>query len=339
MPPPTRKPAPRPRTRSASAGPAAHDTWPPALRGLASEFVGYLRVECGLQPSSVEAYERDVRDLFAQLAADGAQGPEALTPRALAAHVAWLSRERGLAASTVARHLATIRVLCRWLVGRHIVRDDPTDLLDTPKKWSKIPGVLSPVQMRRLLAAPVPPKTPSAGPALWLRDKAILELMYSSGLRASEVGGLGVTETHLTEGVVRVTGKGNKQRLVPMGRPARDALAQYLRECRPALVEACVRAGEPTRHNGRVFLTRTGRPIERVRVWQIVKACARDAGLHKVHPHVLRHSFATHLLGGGADLRVVQELLGHADIATTQIYTHVDRSALKGMHRRLHPRG
>ena len=167
---------------------------------------------------------------------------------------------------------------------------------------------------------------------LWLRDKGILELMYACGLRASEVGALGLDEVYPTLGVVKVTGKGDKQRLVPYGRPAERAVTAYTMQCRPRLVRI------DARDKGRLFLSRTGRPLERVAVWQIVKRNAAKAGLDHIHPHMLRHTFATHLLSGGADLRVVQELLGHANINTTQVYTRVDQPRLKDIHRRFHPR-
>lgn len=315
------KPTPRP------------DTLPPALRRTRDAFLAYLRVECGLSANTLEAYGRDLRDLLADLHRAGVQKADDVTPRALVAHVASLSSDRGLAASSVARHLATIKVLFRWLHAQGRIPENPADYLDQPTRWKRLPNVLSPKQVRALLAAPQPdPDAPDDAPPLWVRDRAILELLYASGLRASEVGTLALADVVRDLGVLRVTGKGDKQRLVPMGLPARDALDRYLADCRPRLVR------EGGRDLGRVFLSRTGRPLERVAVWQIVTRHARAAGLEGVHPHVLRHSFATHLLAGGADLRTVQELLGHADVATTQIYTHVDRSHLKDVHRRYHPR-
>lgn len=296
-------------------------------------FTAYLRVECGMSANTLDAYGRDVRELLGHLAEQGVEEPKKITHRHLAAHITRLST-RGLAASSVARHLATIKVLCRWLEAMGRIETNPADYLDQPTRWKKIPGVLSPRQVRSLLAAPKPdPDGDPNAPPYWSRDRAMLELMYASGLRASEVGALGLDEVIETLGIVRVTGKGDKQRLVPMGTPAQQALAAYLEGCRPRLVQA------DGRDRGRVFLSRTGRPLERVRVWQLVKKYAAIAGLHNVHPHVLRHSFATHLLGGGADLRIVQELLGHADIATTQIYTHVDKDRLKSVHAKFHPRG
>ncbi|MCW5776114.1 MAG: tyrosine recombinase [Phycisphaeraceae bacterium] len=308
-------------------------TLPQALRRTRDTFLVYLRVECGLSANTLEAYSRDLRDLFDDLSSAGVTNPDDVTPRVLVAHVASLSSDRSLAASSVARHLATIKVLFRWLHAQGRIPENPADYLDQPTRWKRLPSVLSPKQVRALLAAPRPdPDAPDDAPPLWVRDRAILELLYASGLRASEVGALGLADLVRDLGVLRVTGKGDRQRLVPMGVPARDALDRYLADCRPRLVR------EGGRDRGRVFVSRTGRPLERVAVWQIVTRHARAAGLEGVHPHVLRHSFATHLLAGGADLRTVQELLGHADVATTQIYTHVDRSHLKDVHRKYHPR-
>lgn len=322
----------------------------PAWAAQRKAYAGYLRIECGMAPTTVEAYGRDLRFVAEDMTAWGAESPSAVTPRLIADHVASLGRDRGLSGSTVARHLATIRVFFRWLLARREIETDPTELLLTPAKWKKVPGVLTPGQMRRLVEAACAENAGSpdqgrsvtkAGPALWIRDRAILELMYASGLRASEVGDLELTGVLDTLAALRVTGKGSKQRLVPMGEHAQGWLGRYLDECRPALerrARESMKSGSASADNGRVFLTRTGRPIERVRVWQLVKKYAALAGLSGVHPHTLRHSFATHLLAGGADLRVVQELLGHSDISTTQIYTHVDRSQLKRTHERFHPR-
>jgi integrase/recombinase XerD len=309
----------------------------PAWGRVEREFVGHLGIECGLAPASIEAYARDLRALLADLAEAGAGEPGEVTPRHLAGHVSALTRDRGLSGATVARHLATIRVFFRWLRARGRIDGDPTEILQTPTKWRKVPGVLSPGQMRRLVEAADAPPEPSTGPPLWIRDRAMLELMYSSGLRASEVGAIALTDVLETLGALRVTGKSSKQRLVPMGEPAQEWLGRYLHECRPELARRGRDQGRML-DKGRVFLTKSGRPMERVRLWQIVRKYAARAGLADVHPHTLRHSFATHLLSGGADLRVVQELLGHADITTTQIYTHVDRSRLRTVHANFHPR-
>ncbi len=296
-------------------------------------FLGYIRVECGLAANTIEAYGRDLRDLFDDLTRSGVTEVGNVSPRDLAEHLARLKAVRGLAASSIARHLATIKMLFRWLASEGHVEVDPSDWLDQPARWHRLPGVLSPNEARRLVETPAPP--PGADEhalPLWLRDRAMLELMYACGLRASEVGAVARSDIHTTLGVIRVTGKAGKQRLTPMGRPAEQEVDRYLNDCRWRL------ARPDGRDENRLFLSRTGRPLERVAVWQIVKRHAAAAGIRGVHPHTLRHSFATHLLLGGADLRVVQELLGHADVSTTQIYTHVDRRRLKEVHRKCHPR-
>lgn len=292
------------------------------------DFLTYLRVEAGLATATLDAYGRDLRDLLRTLKAQRVADPKRVTPNHLIEHVRALHRVRGLQPSSIARHLATIRVFFRFLKANGAIEDDPTRLLETPTRWKRLPGVLSPKQMRRLLDAPAPEQG-----RLWRRDKAMLELMYAAGLRASEVGVLEVREYNPTLGVVIVTGKGGKQRIVPIGAPAREAIQDYMDELRPELT----RFGDG-RDRGRLLLSHTGRPLERVAVWQIVRRAAQRAGLRNVHPHMLRHSFATHLLAGGADLRVIQELLGHSDISTTQIYTHVDHSRLREVVRKHHPR-
>jgi len=259
----------------------------------------------------------------------GIASVEEIGPADLAEHVQLLHRERALQPTSIARHLATMRVFFRFLEANGYVEENPTRLLETPTRWKRLPGVLSPKKMRSLLAAP----SPEAG-RLWLRDKAMLELMYAAGLRASEVGALRTREYNTTLGVLLVTGKGNKQRLVPIGKPAMECTDRYVAELRPQLARF-----DDGRDEERLLLSNTGRPLERVAVWQIVRRAAARAGLADVHPHMLRHSFATHLLAGGADLRVVQDLLGHADISTTQVYTHVDRTRLRQVVKTYHPRG
>jgi len=298
-----------------------------------------------LATNSLEAYERDLRDLLSDLASRGHTSLATVKPRDLSEHLARLNSERNLVAVSIIRHLATIRVFFRWAESTdQLPRDEddqavnPSDALDRPTRWKKLPGVLSPRQVKQLLAAPAPADPPSGGkehgsaaaPPLYLRDRALLELMYACGLRASEAASLTVRDLHDTLGVTLVRGKGGKQRLVPIGKPAQEAVRAYLSDCRPRLA----RGDAPDR----LLLSRTGRPLERVAIWQIVQRCALTAGLAHVHPHMLRHSFATHLLMGGADLRVVQELLGHADVGTTQIYTHVDSRRLKQVHEKFHPR-
>lgn len=342
-------PAARTSRRVDPAASAIAVAVPPGLSRLVRSFLTFTRVECGLASNSVEAYGRDLRDLCGDLAARGRESLGAVTARDLSEHIAHLRSERKLAASSVIRHMATIRVFFRWAESTGELPTDqdgrpvnPADALDRPTRWKKLPGVLTPSQVRALLAAPEKMAAAERDKAeadrlpLHLRDRALLELMYACGLRASEVAGLRVRDVHEALGVLMAHGKGDKQRLVPIGKPAQAAVGEYLRDCRPRLV----REGDAleARGDGRLLLSRTGRPLERVAVWQIVKRCAAAAGLARVHPHMLRHSFATHLLMGGADLRVVQELLGHADVGTTQIYTHVDSKRLRDVQRRFHPR-
>lgn len=344
MPPARTKPAP-----------AAPPDLPPALADPRRGFLTYIRVECGLAANTVEAYRRDLDDLLTDLAVSGRATLSDVTPRDLVAHLTGLKNDRGLTTSSIARHLATIKVFFRWAMSLGRLPENPADHLDQPTRWKRLPGVLSPRQVKALIdVAPYPPparQKPGAPPPppLHLRDRALLETLYACGLRASEAATLRIADIRETFDLLIVTGKGDKQRIVPIGKPAAAAIRTYLSDCRPLLLGmsidgmACPRRPRRGHANvqgasDRLFLSRTGRPLERVAIWQIVKRQAARAGLHDVHPHTLRHSFATHLLGGGADLRVVQELLGHADIATTQIYTHVDTSRLRDVHRKFHPR-
>lgn len=319
-------------TPSKSPDPPPADV-PAGFARARKAFRSFVRVECGLSANTLAAYDRDLRDLLEDLVSRGRTGPDEVSERDLSDHIAALKRERNLAGTSVIRHMATIKVFFRWLHSAGKIQSDPSAFLLRPHRWQKLPGVLTPRQVARLLEAPREPEDwNGTGPALWVRDRALLELMYACGLRASEVSALHVRDVHLSVGTVLASGKGNKQRLVPMHETAASAVETYLARCRPGLVR------EDGRDAGALLLSRTGRPLERVAVWQIVKRWAKHAGLDNVHPHVLRHSFATHLLAGGADLRSVQEMLGHADVSTTQIYTHVDSSRLRDVQKRYHPR-
>ncbi len=293
------------------------------------DFQAFLAVEVGAATATIEAYSRDLRDLTTDLLDRGVAGPEEVTPQLLSGHLRSLHRDHGLQPSSITRHLATLRVFFRFLHANGRIQQNPARLLERPTQWRRLPGVLSPKQMRDLLEAP----TPDSG-RLWLRDKAMLELMYAAGLRATEVAELKISDYNPTLGMLLVTGKGSKQRMVPIGQPAEQAVQRYVCELR----EPMMLRYDDKRDQRRLLLSQFGKPLERVAVWQIVRRCAQRAGLHKAYPHMLRHSFATHLLGGGADLRVVQELLGHADISTTQVYTHVDRTRLREVIRNHHPR-
>ena len=261
-----------------------------------------------LTPSSIRAYLRDLSERKLDRPDLARRDPD-----------------RRLATSSIARHVAAIRVFCRFLCARGLVEEDPAELSSQPVTWRKLPHALPYSKIKMILNAPARKK------GMDLRDRALLELLYAGGLRASEVARLDCDRLHDDLGIVRVMGKGQKERIVPVGKSALDACRIYKTEFRDQLVARARRKPEErtTRTKPRLFLSRTGRPITRIIVWQVVERHARRAGLGHVHPHVLRHSFATHLLEGGADLRVLQELLGHASINTTQVYTHVDRSRLK----------
>jgi len=292
------------------------------------DFLTWLRVEGGLSVATLSAYGRDLRDLRQDMAEHDIETPDDVGPRDLAAHVQTLHRDRGMQPSSIARHLSTIRMFFKYLEAEHRIDRSPASPLVPPTRWKRLPGVLSPKQMRTLIEAAAPGTS-----RLWQRDRALIEVMYGAGLRASETGTLHVTDWKRDLSIVLVTGKGDKQRLVPIGEHAVEALDRYCEELRPHLARF-----DDGRDEGRLLLSHTGRPIERVAVWQIIRRLAMRAGLENVHPHMLRHSFATHMLAGGADLRVVQELLGHADIATTQIYTHIDRSRLRDVVQQCLPR-
>lgn len=294
------------------------------FEGPVRAFLTYCRIECGFAPATLAAYAGDLRDLWVWMVEQGHASWQALTLDIIGEHLKHLE-ERCLEDSSIARHVATIRVFGRFLASRGFTDADPAELLVQPAVWQRLPSVLGREQIEKLLAAP------REDEPLYLRDVALMEMLYAAGLRASEVATLEVGKLYPDLAVVRVVGKGNKERVVPVGVPALKAVDRYTRELRPMLV----REGKAT---DRLFLSRNGGAITRVVVWQIVQRHARRAGLHSVHPHQLRHSFATHLLAGGADLRVVQELLGHSNIRTTQIYTHVDRSRLKQVIDRFHPR-
>jgi len=300
---------------------------PGYARALRS-FLLYLRVECGLAPATLEAYTRDLDDLVGDLLARGVATVGEVAPAHLVEHVRFLSRDRKLDPTTIVRHVSTIRVFFRYLHANREIAENPARLLERPTKWRKLPNVISPAQMKRLVESPGPDHG-----ELWIRDRAILELMYASGLRASEVGSVRLNEWFSTIQSLSVIGKGSKQRIVPVGGCAAQAIQRWIDEQRPGLVD-----GDESRADHRLFVSNRGKPLERVAVWMLVKKYAAAAGLHGIHPHVLRHSFATDLLRGGCDLRTVQEFLGHASVVTTQVYTHVDKSRLRDIARKFHPR-
>jgi len=294
------------------------------MAGPIRDFISYCRIECGFAEATLRAYAADLRDLWQWLESKGITDWDHLDYNLLTEHLKELS-DKGLATTSVARHVATIRVYCRFLHSREMVRVDAGELLTQPSQWRSLPNYLNREQMGKLLHAPQP------GDALYQRDLAILELLYAGGLRATELAELEMGQINYDLQIARVMGKGRKERIVPLGKPAMAANQVYLEELRPQLER-------PDKPSDRLLLSRTGGPVTRIVIWQIVTKYARRAGMTHVHPHTLRHTFATHLLSGGADLRVVQELLGHSNIRTTQIYTHVDSTRLKSVITRFHPR-
>jgi integrase/recombinase XerD len=286
-------------------------------------FVEYAAGECHLAENTVAAYRRDLRRFFEWL--DGRSIP-ALSIRDLADYTTWLHAKK-LGPATLARHLVSLKVFFRYLQLEGVLDDNRAELLGSQKLWQRVPAVLSPQQIGRLF------ESPRKSDPCWRRDRAMLELLYATGCRASELSNLKLRDVHLDEGFCMCRGKGNKERLVPLGGRAREAFRLYLEEERSRLA---VRASlEPPW----ALLSYRGRRLRRERIWELLKRYARRVGAPpSVSPHTLRHSFATHMLAGGADLREVQEMLGHASIATTQIYTHVDMSRLKAVHKKFHPR-
>jgi integrase/recombinase XerD len=283
----------------------------------------HLAHERGLAVNTLHAYRRDLEDLDRHLQPLGKSLTTA-TADDFRMYLQNQSRE-GQSTKTIARRLAAIRVFLRFLILQGFDTAGILAQLERPKPEQDLPKILSKAQVAQLI------NTPNPKSFLYSRDVAILELLYASGLRASELCELKLRDTNLQVMCVRVIGKGMKERVIPFGRAAGEAITRYLAECRPRL-DKC--------HADTLFISRTGKPLERVGLWMLVERHARHSGLLKtVGPHVLRHCFATHLLGGGADLRVVQELLGHSDVTTTQIYTHVDQTRLKGIHNKFHPRG
>jgi len=296
-----------------------------ALADDVRAFRHYLKAERGMAENTVLAYGRDLDRYTAWVADGGLADYLKPTVRELSRYVTHLHAE-GLAPPSCARHLVALKMFYRFL--RLEERGDPAavELLASPSLWERIPHVLSPEAVEKLLAAPQP------GDRFFLRDRALLETLYATGSRASEVCHLRLADLHLDGPFCKCIGKGNKQRIVPLNPPAVQALTAYLGDLRPGLTKA---ADGPW-----VFVSRGGRRLTREMLWVLVKKYARRAALSgRVSPHTLRHSFATHLLAGGADLRAVQEMLGHANIRTTQHYTHVDRDRLKAIHRKFHPRG
>ena len=311
--------------RSATPGRDAAAELPPALHSLLCRFLDWTATGRPLADNTLEAYRRDLLRYLSHLVETGVADPAYAAPADVKSLLARLEAD-GLSARTVARNLSSIRRFHRFLQNSGSSSPNPTDGLDAPKLLRQPPDVLTFEEIERLLGGP------NSGDPQGLRDSAILELLYAAGLRVTELISLAEQQLLLDAGLVRVAGKGPRERLVPVGRPAVAAVEAYLREGRPFLAAPD--------SDDTVFLNAKGRALSRMGVWKIIQAAARRAALGKrVSPHTLRHSFAAHLLDGGASLRDVQELLGHVDISTTQVYTRIDPQTLKEMHGTYHPRG
>ena len=294
------------------------------LRECFNDFIGHLRLERGVSLRTAKAYGSDMELFIRFLESRNIDKWEDVTRNQIEDFLE-MDPDHRMEPTTIARRLVSIKVFFRYLVEEQIVKNDITDILEGPRKRLQLPGFLTEEEVDRLIAAY------TGNDILTIRNRAIIEVLYASGLRASEITRLRLDKVEFNESYLRVIGKRDKERVVPFGREASGCMAAYLREARPKLDKS----GKALEF----FLSRTGKALTRERIWMIVTEAARIAGIEKdIYPHMLRHSFATHLLSHGADLRVIQEMLGHADISTTQIYTHMDSSRFANAHQQFHPR-
>ena len=301
------------------------------------DFLDHLTVEAGLADNTVLGYGRDLVGFALYCESNGVRGVEAIVPETIYGYIQHLAgkgkdpnqRTTRKNESSINRALSAVKMLLKFSILTNRISEDFTAILEGPKRWQKLPVVCNQQRLMDLLNAPLPEEE------YYVRDKAMLELLYATGARASEVANMKVGDLHMNIGYLRCIGKGQKERVIPLGKTVIKYVTNYLED------------GENGRNKfanehsvNYLFLTRTGRPMDRIDIWRIVKKYAARVGLPKnLTAHTLRHCFATHMLSGGADLRSLQEMLGHADIATTQIYTHVDNERLKAIHRKFHPRG
>ncbi len=295
------------------------------MKNTLKHFVGFLTLEKGLSKNTISAYKADLIDFIDWLEEDGIDSFKSVTRNDIIYFLGEL-KDKGLVVTTIARRLVSIKVLYRYLFQEKIIPNDITDVMDSPKLWRILPDFLSSKEIDNILKA-----YPAGKDPLNFRNKTMLELMYACGLRVSELINLPINAINFDEMIIRVYGKGNKERLVPIGRTAANLVKRYIKDHRYTFLK------ETDYPN--LFLSYRGKPLNRERVWKIVKQAASIAEIDKnIHPHTLRHSFASHLLENGADLRIIQEMLGHADISTTQIYTHIDKKELMRTHNKFHPR-
>ena len=295
------------------------------MKEFIQEFINYLSVERGLANNTLLAYRRDLMKYVGYLDAQGVKSPAQVKKDQVTAYM-YDQKQKGLSANSISRFLAAIKMFHRYLLRERLATDDPTNLVETPKLWKRVPEVLSSLEIEAMI------KSSSGRNWQAIRDHAMLELLYASGMRVSELVDLKLESVNTEVGYVRCIGKGSKERIIPIGKKAQAAVKKYCEVSRGKIAKS-----NPTTS---LFLSRLGKKISRQSIWKIIKFYAKKAKIKKViKPHTIRHSFATHLLEHGADLRSVQEMLGHSDISTTQIYTHVDKERLRSIHKQFHPRG
>jgi integrase/recombinase XerD len=294
------------------------------MEHLLEEFLNYLTVERGLSKNTIAAYKNDLEHFIARMESMGAKDLNRIKRQDITSYMLYL-KDKGIGSNSISRALVAIKMLYRFLVQEHLVKEDVSGVIESPKLIRGLPDVLSTDEVDKLLSGP------DLRDPVGIRDKAALELMYASGMRVSEVVELTKDGVNLDVGFLKCRGKGDKERVVPIGKKAKEAVTRYLEKVRPGLLK-----GKEDPH---MFISRLGKKVSRQTFWKMIKRYAKQARIKKdITPHTLRHSFATHLLEHGADLRVVQEMLGHADIATTQLYTHIDKTRLKSIHKQFHPR-
>lgn len=294
------------------------------MNELIEEFLSFLSVERGLAENTLESYKRDLVRFFDYLKSRRTASVSNVTRQKITSFML-AEKDRGLSSNSISRELACLKSFFKFLVRENKVKEDVTSVIESPKLWKRLPATLNLDEVEMLL------KTPNVRDLMGARDKASLELMYATGMRVSELINLKMDDVNMEVGFVKCFGKGGKERIVPFGKKARESVERYLGKARASFLKKKV--------SNFLFLTRLGKPMSRQTFWKTIKKYTREAGIKKkITPHSLRHSFATHILERGADLRMVQEMLGHSDISTTQIYTHVSKDRLKSIHHKFHPR-
>jgi len=294
------------------------------MNDLIEEFLGYLSVERGLSNNTLSSYKRDLSNFFGYIKKRRIVSIDKVTRQMITSFML-SEKDRGLSANSISREVACLKSFFKFLVRENKIKDNITSVIESPKLWKKLPSALDLSEVEKLL------KAPNIREPMGVRDKAMLELIYATGMRVSELINLKMDDLNMGVGFIKCLGKGQKERVVPFGSKAREWLVRYLDKARASFLKKKV--------SNFLFLTRLSRPMSRQMFWKIIKKYAVEARIKKdIMPHSLRHSFATHILERGADLRVVQELLGHSDISTTQIYTHINKERLKSIHHKFHPR-